>query len=556
MATQAEPFLGLDFGTSTTLLARTRGASGVEVMPLGKAEAWLPSIVGVRRRGDADIVGEEAELLPATQVFRSVKRAITFDEPFARILLPDGELVRKADDIAAGIVGEALRRADWAKAKRKYAGARAGCPAMWDREQRSRFLAILSGAGLEVEPSELIDEPIAAAVAWVNKRRVAHGERVTGRLVVFDYGGGTLDIAVCEVQWAADLPEITVLSCLGVPKAGDILDDSLLSYVREQMKDDPRYEGTPVQDAAIRREVRFAKEALSTASETVLRLDEYGLPSLPLTRAELEREFRPQLHEALGSITGALRESRLREKNPPSPVELRALDEHALDGTVDFVLLAGGMSRVPVVADALQSRFSGARVETVEGSGDGGVQNSQHLVVAGLIHDPTAYDRLNLHRPGFNLRVEWRRGRDPWGGETMYHAHTSLYSAADISSGNFSPNHRSEFRVPHDVRASEARLVVTSQTGELLTLLLDGKVHDSLPMSRIFGGSDLSLNLYVTGKILLKVNGHEENFSLGAGELRMERWQVIRGSGSARRQVVLERRIADATWTNQSHPHK
>ena len=66
MAKQAEPFLGLDFGTSTTLLAKTRGASGVEVMQLGKAEAWLPSIVGVRRRGDADIVGEEAEMLPAT----------------------------------------------------------------------------------------------------------------------------------------------------------------------------------------------------------------------------------------------------------------------------------------------------------------------------------------------------------------------------------------------------------------------------------------------------------------------------------------------------------
>ena len=138
----------------------------------------------------------------------------------------------------------------------------------------------------------------------------------------------------------------------------------------------------------------------------------------------------------------------------------------------------------------------------------------------------------------------------------MYHAHTPLYSSADIFSGNFSPNHRSEIEVPHDVRASEARLVVTSQKGELLTLLLDDKEHDSLPVSNIFGRSIVSLNLYVTGKILLRVNGHEEHFSLGASELRMERWQVIRGSGSARRQVVLERRIADATWTNQSHPHK
>jgi cell division ATPase FtsA len=546
------PYVGLDFGTSTTLLAKSRGVSGTEVIPIGRSTAWLPSVVGYRSGGGQPVLGEDAEVLPAAQVKRSIKRAITFGEEMARFHLPDGVLERPADEVASQVVSEALRRADWDLLKGQVAGVRAGCPAMWDAQQRGRLRGILANAGLHVEPDEIIDEPIAAAVAWVNYRRQAFGERVEGRLVVFDYGGGTLDIAVCEVAWELDLPEITVLSCLGIPVAGDSLDDKLHALVREQLVNDSRFEGSVQQEAAVLREVRGAKEALSSTLDVRLELAPYGLGSLQLSRAELEREFRPQLGDALRYVTAALRAARLREKNHLGPTALRALDESSLDPSVDFVLLAGGMSRVPAVGEALQRRFAHARVERVADTLSGGIEGPQHLVAAGLIHDPGTYDRLNLHRPGFNLRVEWRSRSGPWEGQDIYTAHTPLYSDADIWNGNSRPGVSGQVTIPPSGEVYEARLVVTAESGERLSLRLDRAPIEGLAL-RVRGGARVTVKLYVDGRILVLVNDHEQRFD--GASVRIERWQVIRGPGSRRRQVEL---VTDhhSGLGNFAYPHK
>lgn len=546
------PYLGLDFGTSTTLLARSRGVSGTEVLPLGRATAWLPSVLGYDNASEHPLIGEDADVLPAASVRRSIKRAITNRESDVEFRLRSGVLRRPADEVATQIIAEALRRADWNSLRGQVAGVRAGCPAMWDGEQRARLRRIMAAAGLHVDPADLIDEPIAAAVAWVNYRRQAFGERVHGRLVVFDYGGGTLDIAVCEVDWDHDLPEITVLSCLGIPGAGDALDDRLAQYVADQLEEDPRFSGSPEQLAAILREVRLAKEALSTFDTVALELVRYGLGTLALSRAELEREFRRQLDAALCYVTAALRAARLREKNHLPPAELRKLSEDELDPAVEYVLLAGGMSRIPLVEEELQRRFFQARVESVSDSTSGGIEGPQHLVAAGLICDPGTYDRLNLHRPGFNLRVEWRTPDGQWEGHDVYVAHTPLYAWWEIVSGNFLPGSVGEVVVPADHEIAEARLIVTSESGEKLPLRLDRSPIEGLSL-RVRGGQKVSVKLYVDGRILVNVNGHEQRFD--GGGVRIERWQVIRGPGSRHRRVELvSERFADPSMF--AHPHK
>jgi molecular chaperone DnaK (HSP70) len=87
---------------------------------------------------------------------------------------------------------------------------------MWDGPQLKRLLDLAEKAALPVDSSTLVDEPIAAGVAWVSHRFLAYGERPEGRLLVFDMGGGTLDIAVLDVV-GGERPEISVLSALGTP---------------------------------------------------------------------------------------------------------------------------------------------------------------------------------------------------------------------------------------------------------------------------------------------------------------------------------------------------
>lgn len=542
-------YLGLDFGTSTTMLAKSRGVSDTEILPIGRATPWLPSVLGYEDAQYAPIIGEEAEYLPAAQVRRSIKRAITHREDEAEFRLPSGVLRRPADEVATLVIREALRRSGWDSLKGTIAGVRAGCPAMWDAQQRARLRRIMADAGLAVDPCDLIDEPIAAAVSWVNHRRLAFADRVEGRILVFDYGGGTLDIALCEVAWEEDLPEITVLSCLGIAVAGDVLDDHLAKYAVAQLKDRPGFTGTETQLAAIHREVRLAKESLSFVQSVDLELAAHGLGSLTLSRAELEREFRPQLAKALKSVTAALRAARLREKGHPSIQELLRLDERDLDSGVDYVLPVGGMSRIPLVEEELQRRFA-ARVERVSDFSARGIAGPQHLVAAGLIHDPGTYDRLNLHQPGFNLRVEWLE-EGGWEGETVYEAHTPLYSA-DTWCSNSRPGIRSEVSIPTTAQGSEARLMVTSESGQVLPLRLDQRSIEGLTF-RALPGHRVAIKLYVDGRILILVNEHERRFD--GASVRIERWQVIRGPGARERRVELvTHRMADRHMFD--HPHK
>ena len=70
--------LGLDFGTTTTLIAKP-GDSWPEVLQLGESETWMPSAISTRD-GISWLVGENAENAALEEQFLSPKSLITFDE--------------------------------------------------------------------------------------------------------------------------------------------------------------------------------------------------------------------------------------------------------------------------------------------------------------------------------------------------------------------------------------------------------------------------------------------------------------------------------------------
>src|SRR5687768_8031646 len=104
MARHRPPAVGVDFGTTTSLVARRNGSEPLELLPIGTAQRWLPSLAG--RQDGHLLVGEDAADLSSTQVIRSIKRAITFDRPM--VTLGDGEQLSRDAVIVAVLraVGE------------------------------------------------------------------------------------------------------------------------------------------------------------------------------------------------------------------------------------------------------------------------------------------------------------------------------------------------------------------------------------------------------------------------------------------------------------------
>ncbi len=192
------------------------------VLPIGRTTTYLPSLFGL---DDAErlVVGDPAASLPLDRVKRSVKRCITRREH--EIVLGDGSPLT-ADEGIRGILAAIAREARAGGLELSPETTRLGCPAMWDGQQRQRLLDLAEHAGLPVGDHTLIDEPVAAGVAWVQQQR-SRGREVEGKLLVVDMGGGTLDVALLDV--VAEVghdPEISVLSSWGLDEAGDSLDEA------------------------------------------------------------------------------------------------------------------------------------------------------------------------------------------------------------------------------------------------------------------------------------------------------------------------------------------
>lgn len=541
---------GLDFGTSTTLVARERGAGSVEVISLGTSTTWLPSVAAPDGTGHI-LVGEKAER--SNDAIRSIKTRITNNQSTVTVQTSDGAQEFDADLIATSIIKEAVRRTLAVDPTFDFSGLRVGCPAEWERHQRVRLQAILRNAGVNVALADILDEPVAAAIAWIDQRQRSEGPPSEGksRLVVFDYGGGTLDIAVCEITWKDHHPEITVLSCDGVTDAGDVLDNALVEHVRLRLGMEPHELEGGISLAAIQLAVRRAKEDLSVVEHAVVDLEPYGLPNAGLSRQELENQFLPQLERALDFVTYCLRGAKLRESGHLSPATLRQVDFRELAKDVDQVVLAGGMSQIPLVGALMQARFPRARIDHSSEGHVVGPRRPQHAIVAGLVHDGDTYDRLNLHRPGFNINLTWRDRDGSRGCLALYQAHTRIYSPQDIYMNVPQPRYYRQFVIPAGAPSQEAQIGVTSESGELLQMRIDDQPTDHLDV-RVRGGDRVAISLYVDGRLMIIVNDEPQKLGKKATAVRIERWHVVRG----RKRSIDMTSVEKPTIPTFDYPHK
>ena len=486
MSAARRPSVGLDFGTSTTLVASTRG-----VVPIGNEGTfpWMPSLVGFADDG-AVVMGERAQTLPAGQVVRSIKRAITEHRDFVTLDLPAGTKDVRADDLIVELLKEAGRRGA-RRGQDVGAGSlvRLGCPAMWDGKQRRRLLAAAQRADLPVVLGSMVDEPVAAGIAWL-AHRPAEADRPL-RIVVFDMGGGTLDIAVLDLRHK----EVAVLAALGVPEAGDALDEAIavdLDFALAKAGID--LDTLPNRDRArlwLADAARTTKLLLSVQDEHVIVLPPpvFGRSGeVWYSREQLNDVFQPQMERAEAAVELALRVARITELADSAHDIARMPLDDLVQG-VDVVLLSGGMSRIPYVMQRLEWLFeSSTRVELA-------TEHPENAVAVGLAK-AGEYGKINIFRPPFDILLEWDRGQEY---RTVYEAFTPLVGRSQIAGGAADlrfVRQAGELSLP---RSGKGRLRVVSHSGERLRATLAGRNLDGYPVT--FGDDGFEFSIYPDGRI-------------------------------------------------------
>ena len=185
--------LGLDFGTSTTLVSVKLGEQEPRILPLESTGSEMPSYIALQ---DGQLIFGQAAVNAGVNA-HSVKLALREDDPIEEL---DG---MRPTEAAFALITEALGRAlERLKregrlppaVRRLTVAANVGCTPAFTLEQRVRLRDVCRAAGLDVKLVNLIEEPVAAAF------EVSHSGAVQdGRTLVIDIGGGTVDVSVLEV---------------------------------------------------------------------------------------------------------------------------------------------------------------------------------------------------------------------------------------------------------------------------------------------------------------------------------------------------------------------
>lgn len=216
-------------------------------------------------------------------------------------------------------------------------------PAYFDDNQRQATKDAGTIAGLEVV--RIINEPTSAALAY-GLDKAGKDQKI----LVFDLGGGTLDVTIMEFGEGV----FEVLSTSGDTQLGGTdMDNALINFV---VKEFQKEQGIDLNDDAvamqrIREAAEKAKIELSTVIETEINLPFITATNtgpkhlqMKLTRAKLEELVDGIVKRCQKSVDQALSDAKLKHAD------------------ITRVILVGGPTRMPIVQKYVESWF-GSKVE-------------------------------------------------------------------------------------------------------------------------------------------------------------------------------------------------
>jgi len=335
--------IGIDLGTSNSAAAVMEGGRPVIIpsaegagVASGKA---FPSYVAFTKDGQR-LVGEPARRQAAINpegTIQAVKRKMGTDykyKIFGKEYTPQqisAFILQKIKQDAEAYLGD------------KVEEAVITCPAYFDDNQRTATKDAGEIAGLKV--LRIINEPTAACLAYGLEKT-----QKEQKIMVFDFGGGTLDVTIMEMaQGVFEVKATSGDTQLG----GTDMDNALIEYIIGQFK---RETGIDLRnDKMAMQRVREAAEKAKIELSSTLTTD-INLPfitadstgpkhlTMSITRAKLEELVLPIIERCRHPMEQALSDAKL------SPQD------------IDRIIMVGGPTRMPCVQKFVED-YVGKKIE-------------------------------------------------------------------------------------------------------------------------------------------------------------------------------------------------
>ena len=327
--------LGIDLGTSNSAASVLQGGrpsivpSSEGASLYGKA---FPSVVAFTKEGEV-FVGEPARRQAVSNpegTVMAAKRKMGKNfkyEIYNKIYTPQqisAFILQKIKKDAETFLGEKVEKAVIT------------VPAYFDDDQRQATKDAGTIAGLEVV--RIVNEPTAASLAYGLDKKDKEA-----KILVFDLGGGTLDVTIMEFgDGIFEVKSTSGDTTLG----GTDMDEVVMNFV---IKEFEKQTGVDLSDdltalQRVREAAEKAKIELSTTMETEINLPFITATdkgpkhlNLKLSRSQLEKLIDPLVQRCKKPVEQALKDAKVTKDN------------------IDKVILVGGPTRMPAVKKLIES---------------------------------------------------------------------------------------------------------------------------------------------------------------------------------------------------------
>ncbi len=334
MSKQKKRIFGIDLGTTYSSIACVDEYGKTIVIPNAENERVTPSVVFFD--GDSIVVGDiakESSKLYPDEVVSFVKRSMGEQNYIYEF---NGKQYR-AEEISSFIIRKVVQDAEQHLGISGTKDVVITCPAYFGINEREATRRAGEIAGYNVR--QIINEPTAAAITY--------GSMETDReqvVLVYDLGGGTFDITMIEIKPHASIEVI----CTGGDHnlGGKDWDDRIVAHLVEEFqkstgsKEDILEDPDTCQDLQLSAEK--AKKVLSQREKTPVLITHGG----ERVKVSLERKRFENITQDLLERTVSLTHEMLHEARK------KGRDRF------DDIILVGGSTRMPIVAERIRQEFS------------------------------------------------------------------------------------------------------------------------------------------------------------------------------------------------------
>ena len=312
--------IGIDLGTTYSAIATLDDLGNPEIIPNPENNNKITrSAVYIGK--DKAIVGDKALEASITEPKKVAKKAKIKMEDEVVFSTKEGEWV----DGKKGYTPSQVSSLILSKLKDYTSGVKKAVitvPAKFAEASRAATLDAAKLAGLD---AELINEPTAAVLHYAN----LPGVKISGRVLVFDLGGGTFDVTIAKIKDK----KVDVITSRGDKHlGGEDFDQELIKIIDKKYKK-AKGKGLDVKDSKLAQTAEKIKKILSS-KEKVTEIIEgpKGPHKIEIKREEFEESIDTYLEKIKMLMEEALEKAECKPSN------------------ISQSLLVGGSSRIPIVS--------------------------------------------------------------------------------------------------------------------------------------------------------------------------------------------------------------